>query len=135
MIKISQSATYSAPVTAEIRSEDGKVNKVTFTAVFRRLKTEEIEELTERLKKQSTVATGNEAEDNDDSNNTPLAKMTDKQLVQDVMVGWGKDVMGDDGQPLEFNLENLGKLMSIHPVRPQIVKTFFETITGARVKN
>jgi hypothetical protein len=114
MIKITPSATYTTPVQVELPADLGKVEKVVFTAQFRRLSLPEIENVQQRMSD---------------------GALNDDTLVRDVMVGWGKDVIGDDGQPLEFNDANLTALLNIFPVRPQIVRKFFETITGAKAKN
>lgn len=126
MIKITQSPTYSAPVAVDIPTDKGKTVKTVFTAIFRRVSMEEIEELQERLKQKFN---------DDGSMDTTVERLKDDELVRDVMVGWGKDVVGDDGEPLEFNDANLTALLNIFPVRPQIVRTFFDTISNARAKN
>lgn len=114
MIKINPSASYTAPVHVEIPADHGKLDKVVFTARFRRLTLPEIDSVQKRL--------------ND-------GELSDDALVRHVMVGWGEDVLDDDDKPLEFNDANLTALLNIFPVRPQIVRKFFDTITGAKAKN
>lgn len=114
MIKITQSPSYTAPVHVEVPGDGGKLDKLVFTAVFRRLSLSEINDL------QTKVTAG---------------ELNDDAVARLVMVGWGKDVLDDDGQPLEFNDASLTALLDIFPVRPQIVRKFFDTITGAKAKN
>ncbi|MYM80535.1 hypothetical protein GTP44_00990 [Duganella sp. FT50W] len=126
MIKITPNPTYSTPVTVELPGDNGRVEKVVFTAVFRRLTISEIEDIHKRLAGPTVDADG--------TADTTVATLNDDELVRDVMVGW-KDVQGDDGQQLEFNDANLTALLQIFPVRPTLVRKFFETISNARAKN
>lgn len=127
MIKITPTPTYSTPIVVEMPGDNGKIDKVTFTAIFRRLNIAEIETIHKRL---ASKVDGTEGVDDQ-----KLQELNDDELVRDVMVGWGKDVLGDDGQPLDFNDANFTALLNIFPVRPTIVRRFFETIANARAKN
>lgn len=114
MIKISQKPTYTAPVNVDLPSDKGQVNKIVFTAQFRRVSQDEVEKIHER------IAEGT---------------INDAKLVSEVLVGWGTDVQDDDGNPLEFNDENRAALLNIYPVKPSIVKAFFASLSGAKAKN
>lgn len=131
MIKITSTPTYTAPIVVEMPGDNGKFDKVAFTAVFRRLTIGEIETIHKRL----NASVDPKAPTEDASADPVIIPMTDDELVRDVMVGWGKDVIGDDGLPLEFNDAHLTALLDIFPVRPTIVRRFFDTIANARAKN
>lgn len=118
MIKIAQTPTYPATVNVEL--PDGKtVKKVAFTINFHRKTMTEITDIHRRLGLPM---------DNDE-------KLNDEKLVGEIVAGWGTDVQDEDGQPLEFNDANLAALMDIYPVRPAVVRTFFETLNGGKAKN
>jgi hypothetical protein len=112
--KIAVSPTYTVPVKVDIPADDGKTQRRVFTARFKRLEQEELEELTERMNK---------------------GELTDKQIIDEVLVGWGDDVMSEDGEKLEFNASNLNSLLRVFPTKPTIVRTFFDSIKQATRKN
>lgn len=113
MFKIAVNPTYTAPVKVDIPTDNGKTIPRVFEATFKRLTQTELDNIAERLQ---------------------AKELTDDQLINEVMVGWG-GVADEDGKPLEFNPANLATLLDVYPVRPTIVSTFYATINGARRKN
>jgi len=114
MFTIAQNPTYTVPVKVSIPSDKGKTTSHTFTAKFRRLTMQEIEEMNAQLKAQT---------------------LTDTQLLQDVMVGWGDDVQDGDGNPLPFNERNFEALLDVFPTRGTLVQAFMESLNTAAAKN
>lgn len=114
MFVISQAPTYTVPVKVFTPSDKGKTTTSTFTATFRRLSMEEIEEMNAKLKEKA---------------------LTDTQLLHDVMVGWGEDVMDADGNQLPFNERNFDALLNVFPVRGTLVQAFMESLNTAAAKN
>lgn len=114
MFVIAQKPTYTIPVKVLIPSDKGKTTSHTFTAEFRRMSMREIEEMNARLKEQT---------------------ITDTQLLQDVMVGWGEDVQDADGNPLPFTERNFEALLDVYPTRGTLVKAFMESLSSASAKN
>jgi hypothetical protein len=114
MFVIAQAATYTVPVKVFIPSNKGKATAHTFTAEFRRLPMSEIEEMNAKLKEKT---------------------LTDTQLLQDVMVGWGDDVQDADGNPLPFNERNFEALLDVFPTRGTLVQAFMESLNTAAAKN
>lgn len=114
MFIIAQDPTYTVPVKVFIPSNKGKTTPHTFTAKFRRLTMQEIEDMNVQLKEKT---------------------LTDTQLLQDVMVGWGDDVMDADGNPLPFNERNFDALLNVFPTRGTLVQAFMESLNTAAAKN
>lgn len=113
MFKISTNPTYTTPVKVDVPGDNGKTEQKAFTAIFKRLSQEELDDVTDRLGAKT---------------------LTDKGLIDEVLVGW-KDVQDENSTPLEFNETNLAALLNVFPTRPTIVKTFFASISGAKAKN
>jgi hypothetical protein len=113
MFKVAVSETYITPVAVDIVGDNNKSKTHVFKARFKRLKQSELESLSERL---------------------AAKELTDSALIDEVMVGW-QDVADAEGNPLEFNPDNLEALLEIYPTRPTIVRTFFDSHNGAKRKN
>lgn len=113
MFKIATNPTYTAQVKVDLPSDNGKTVQKVFSATFKRLSQSELDNVTDRLS---------------------AKELTDSGLIGEVLVGWS-DVQDENGTTLEFNDANLAALLDVFPVRPTIVKTFFASIAGAKVKN
>ena len=113
MFKIAANPTYTTKVRVNMPGDNGKTVQKVFSATFKRLSQSELDNVKERL----------------DSKD-----LTDGALIDEVMVGWG-DVADENGTALEFNEQNLAALLDVFPVRPTIVKTFFDTLHAAKAKN
>lgn len=113
MFKLGLSPTYFWAVTVELPGATGVVEKHAFDAEFRRLPASEIGAL------QRDAASG---------------AIDDNVLLGRVMVGW-RGVEDEDGSPLPFTPGNRDRLLDVHPVRPALVRAWFESLEGARRKN
>lgn len=105
--------TYAADVRVDLPGDKGKSKVQVFVGHFKRVSQDELDDIHARLAEGSVKDAG---------------------VVREVMVGWEK-VFDENGSELEFNDDNLTKLMNIFPVRPTIVQTFFATINNAVRKN
>ncbi len=114
MFKITDDVSYSCPVTVHT-PRDGGHTKGTFNAKFALLGQDEIDQILENARL---------GRDNAD-------------LCDKVLVGWGSEVLGPDGQPFEFNDANKAVLLNKPYIRNAILKAFVESISGdgARRKN
>jgi len=109
MFKIALSDTYTWPVTVDLAEDGGKRHKATFDAEFKRVSQERVDQLV-------TEPPG------------------DKALADEVMVGWS-GVYDANDQELPYSEENRAKLLSITGVRAAIVRSFFDSLSGAPRKN
>ncbi|MCC7413316.1 MAG: hypothetical protein IT495_17000 [Gammaproteobacteria bacterium] len=113
MFCIDVSPTYRWPVTVELMTTDGEMQRHEFQAEFVRLSTTEIEAL------QRQAAAG---------------ELEDAALIDQVLRGWA-DVADEHGEPLAVNAANRERLLDVHPVRACLVRAWFESLEGARRKN
>lgn len=109
MFKMTQSSTYTWPVTVLMPADGGKFEKSTFDVEFRRLTVDEIR--------------GLEAQDE-----------TGAAQCRAIVAGW-KAVVDDSGEPVPFSADALEKMLEWAPVRAAILTAFRDSITGARAKN
>lgn len=107
-----ENQSYLWPVKVDLPTETG-VQTVSFKARFKRVSQEELDDFRDRL-------------EGDD--------FTDRELVHEVMCGW-EGVTDEEGATLDFNPDNLNALLNMYPTRPTIVKTFYDSIKGAKRKN
>lgn len=114
MFKISVSPSYVAPVNVDILGDDGTVQNRVLMCRFKRLSQKEIDDLHEQCAKGLT---------------------SDAKVISEVLLGWTENPLDENGNPMEFNPENLAKVLDIYPTRPSVARKFFETIQGARAKN
>ena len=113
MFKLSTTPTYFATVSVEFPDGDGKTKRATFDAEFRRLSQSELESFQQR------VSDG---------------ILTDSGFAAEVLVGW-RGVKDEDDSDLPFSEANRERLLDIYPVRPSVIKAFYESIAGAKAKN
>ena len=109
MFKMTQSSTYTWPVTVLMPADGGKFDKSTFDVEFRRLTVDEIKGL----------------EDQDE---------TGRAQCKAIVTGW-KGVVDDKGDDVPFSDNALDTMLAWAPVRAAILTAFRESITGARAKN
>lgn len=110
---LSQSTSYLWPVTVEFPVDNGRFEKQTFDAEFKRLPQSRIEQVIERS--------------NDVSVN-------DSEFAREVLVGWA-GVQDDKQQDIPFSVESAGRLLEVPLVAGAIVQAFFASLTGAKRKN
>tara|TARA_R100001443_G_scaffold33437_3_gene47358 strand:- start:244 stop:585 length:342 start_codon:yes stop_codon:yes gene_type:complete len=109
---LKQSDTYKWPVSVDIPM-DGRHKRCTFDGVFKRLSMTRVDELGNQIQK---------------------GKITSKKMAHEVLVGW-EGIDDDEGNPLEFSVSNLNKLVDVPMVANAISKSFFDSISGVKVKN
>lgn len=129
MFVLSQKKTFTAPVVAHVPTDGGRTQKVSFTAIFKALSKPEVDDLlaaaTTRAKaNQEAMANGNQR-----------STSSDRELIDEVLVGLGDDIKDEDGTPLQFNKANVDRLCSVWPVEPAIAKSFIEHYINAPTKN
>lgn len=121
--------TFTVPVHVMMLNGDGKKKKVIFKAKFRLLPREELDELNQKIAiSNRAMKAAKEAGEPWDANSPD--RFTDADVIDQVMIGW-EDVADENNAPIPFGPEALEALLDIHPVRPTIVTTFFNTVYGA----
>ncbi len=118
--KLATSPDFLALVTTELPGDNGKPIKASFHVKFKRLSTSEFDELAKALNEK-------------DEEGAP--KITNQEIVDQVLTGFGDDLQDEDGKPLEFNSDTVADLCNIFPMRNSIVEAFFAGYVRAKAKN
>lgn len=115
------------PVTAEIYA-DGKVQKVRFTAIYKRKSHKENKQVFDELQQRASVIAqirmGELSEDQE------LPGMSDDELLDAYLAGW--ELKGADGEDIEFSKEALAEVADVPEYRSALVVGLMECLTGAR---
>jgi hypothetical protein len=118
--KLAVSADFLASIKAEIPGDNGTAQKVNFKVRFKRLSTSEFDELLKRL------------ETLDDQG---MRTTKDQDVIDEVLTGFGDDLLDDNGNALEFTPANVAALCDVHPLRRTITQAFFDQYLRAKAKN
>lgn len=130
---------FTAPVSFRIPADGGKTQKVTFSVVFKLLSSDELSELRKRASdsaaKQTALIKEREQQPELEHEPMPDPDFRDLDLIDEVLVGFGDDLLDVDRQPLAFTPENLERLLSVHGAQAAIIKSFHEHYIAAPQKN
>ena len=124
--KLATTPRFSAEVKAEIPGDNGAATKVKFHVFYKRPTTGEFDELVERINAHKRGVP---------STDTGLTAMSDQDVVDELLVGFGEDLFDDNGNPLEFTRDNVLQLCAVFPMRPALVQGFFDGFLKAKAKN
>jgi hypothetical protein len=131
--------SFTAPVSFRIPADGGKTQKVTFSVVFKLLSSDELSELRKRASdsaaKQIALIKQREQQPELEHELMPGPDFRDLDLIDEVLVGFGDDLLDVDRQPLAFTPENLERLLSVHGAQAAIIKSFYEHHIEAPQKN
>lgn len=123
MFKLSKKSSFEKVVKTNILNDKGGYTSATFTVVYNRMSQSEIDSLIDEISARP------------DPQNADEERKTDIIYAKRLMVGFGKDICDEAGEQLEFNDTNLQAFLDEPGVASAVVKTFFDTIGGLRVKN
>ena len=112
MFSLSQSNSYTWPVTVEFPVDGGKTEKQSFDVEFKRLTQSKIKELRDLAF---------------------AGKVDDVQTCREVVVGWRGVKDGDNELP--FSPSNLNLLLEVALVPGAVVRAYFDSMEGAKRKN
>lgn len=113
MFTISNKNTFTWPVSFRVPVDGGGYESAGFDAEFKRLSQTRLEEITEKL---------------------TLGQMTDRQVAEEVLVGW-KGVQTADDKPLPYTEDSKARLLDIAGLASTLVLAYTEALRGAREKN
>ena len=130
---------FTAPVNFRIPADGGKTQKIAFSVVFRLLSAGELYELLKRIDdstaKQHALIQQREKQPDQAYDPLPDPDFRDRDLIDEVLIGFGDDLLDVDRQPLAFTPENLERLLSVAGAKAAIVKSFFDHHVKAPEKN
>lgn len=125
MFVVTQKPTFTAPVVANIPTDGGKFNRVKFTVVFKALPKDEVDDLLKRIRE------GLKAHAQDSG----AEVLKDRQVLDEVLVGFGSDLVEEDRTPMAFTPANVDRLCSIYPLEGAMVRSFFDNYVNGPAKN
>lgn len=130
---------FTAPVSFRIPADGGKTQKITFSVVFKLLSSDELADLQKRARDSSVkllaLIKQREQQPELEHGQLPDPDFRDRDLIDEVLVGFGDDLLDVDRQPLAFTPENLERLLSVHGAQAAIIKSFHEHHIEAPQKN
>lgn len=113
MFKISQSDSYFWPVIVNLPGDHGSRKKETFDAQFKRISASRIREIRDQGER---------------------AELNDVDLCKEILLGW-RDVKSEKNEEIPYSVEARDQMLDIQLVASSIIQAFFESLTGAKVKN
>ncbi len=125
---LTQTATYSWPVSFDMPIDGGRFRRETFEAVFKRLPQSRVEEI---MSAEQEVRIAAERGTGDLKTLLPVIRAH----AAEVVVGWSgiKDV--DGGEDLPFTQSALEQLLEVPMMAGTILQAYGESLQKARVKN
>lgn len=112
MFVIKQSNSYTWPVSVEFPVDNGKFEKQTFDAEFKRVTAERKNQIIDEIKSGET---------------------TDEKICNEVLIGW-KGVVDDKGDEMPFSEAAKKQLMSIALVSGAVAVAFLASLSGNAAK-
>lgn len=109
MFRLKENDEFKWPVTVKVPVDGGKFQPQPFTALFRPIPAEVLEEI----------------------NKLPILEQ-DAAQASECLAGWGEDVKGADGEPLEFTEENKARLLGITYVRSAVINAYWDAMSGRK---
>jgi len=125
---LTQTATYSWPVSFDMPIDGGRFRRETFEAVFKRLPQSRVEEI---MAAEQEVRLAAERGVGDLKTLLPVIRAH----AAEVVVGWSgiKDV--DGGEDLPFTETSLQELLEVPMMASAILQAYGESLQKAKVKN
>jgi len=112
MFNITQSTTYTWPITAGTPQDGGKTEKATFDAEFKRLTQTRVEEIRRAV---------------------DVGEIRDIDLAREALVGWSGVCSG--GEALPFSESARDRLLDLPGVASAVVAALLASLIGAKLKN
>ena len=129
MFVVAQKKTFTAPVVAHIPADGGRTQKITFTVIFKALSKPEVDDLLAAVRQRA------KANEEALSSGGQRTTSSDRELIDEVLVGFGDDLREEDNTPMVYNQANVDRLCSICPIEPAIAKSFIDNYVTAPAKN
>lgn len=124
MFIVTSKPTFTAPVVANLPADGGKFTKVKFSVVFKALEKDAVDELLKRIRQAVKAA--------QDGDGVPLK---DREVLDEVLAGFGTDLVEEDRTPMAFTTANVDRLCAIYPLEAAMVRSFFDNYVNGPAKN
>ena len=135
MFVVTQKPTFIAPVVANIPADNGRFDKIKFSVLFKALDKDAVHRLLERIRDRArAVQKAAEAERLGQSFDA-VEPLLDREVLDDVLAGFGPDLVEEDRTPMAFTPANVDRLCAIYPLESALVKSFFDNYVSGPAKN
>jgi hypothetical protein len=122
---LTQSSSYSWPVSFDVPVDGGRHEKQTFDAELKRLPQSRIIEIQEAVQKRLGAIQRDEETDE---------MITDQEIAREILIGWS-GVNDEDANPIPFSEKSKAQLLDVPTVTAAIVTAYFNSLQGAKRKN
>jgi hypothetical protein len=122
---LTQSSSYSWPVSFDVPVDGGRHEKQTFDAELKRLPQSRIIEIQEAVQKRLGAIQRDEETDE---------MITDQEIAGEILIGWS-GVNDEDANPIPFSEKSKAQLLDVPTVTAAIVTAYFNSLSGAKRKN
>lgn len=129
MFIVSNRKTFTAPVIAHVPVDNGRTQKASFTVVFKALSKPEVDALLDAARVRAKA----NLEAMEQGGQRTVS--SDRELIDEVLVGFGDDLREEDNTPMAFSQANVDRLCSIWPMEAAIAKSFVDNYVNAPGKN
>ena len=115
---LQQSDTYSWPVSFDVPTDGGRHERQTFDGEFKRLPQSRVGPMVAELQQIEDL--------------TDLERIT--EIAKEVLIGWS-GIIGDDGKEIPYSEKALAQLLEVPLLAVSIIKSYMDSIKGAKRKN
>lgn len=130
---------FLAPVTFNMPVDGGKTQAVTFSVRFKALAKSVVQDMIDRARLKPTAPIISQSADAASGGaligEIKVSPLTDREMVDMVLVGFGDDLKEPDGSQVEFTSEAVNRLCDIYGVEQAIVRSYFANFVAAATKN
>ena len=123
MFKLSTASSYEWKVTGKLASES-----YSFTAEFAFLDQERIDYLLVASARRAALLKRGE-------DDPELEGVSHRTIADEVLVGWGPEVVDDDGEPLDYTNAEKDRFLRIQGVAKAVCDAWADSLEGARRGN
>ena len=135
MFIVTQKPTFTAPVVAQIPTDGGRFEKVKFTVIFKALEKQEVDELLKTIRNRAKAVQKSAESERKGEPFDEVEPLLDRDVIDQVLTGFGPDLMEEDRTPMAFTPVNVDRLCAIYPLEAAIVKSFFDNYVNGPAKN
>lgn len=125
MFIVTTKKTFIAPVVAKVPADGGKFATAKFTVIFKALEKDAVDDLLKRIRQAAKASL----------DDVDVAPMKDREVLDEVLEGFGPDLVEEDRTPMAFTPGNVDRLCAIYPLEAAMVKSFFDNYVNGPAKN
>lgn len=122
---LSQSQSYSWPVSINLPADGGKREKSSFDALFKRLPQSRINEIQQLVQQRIKSAERGDELDNG---------VTDQSIAAEILVGWA-GILDADGDDVPYSEAVKAQLLDVPMMAGALIEAYFTSLVELKRKN